>query len=209
MPLWCPWPLPTGWTVTGVAWAGDDRSGVSRDGLACSGPAPFGDGPADVVLVAEEPGVGLGARLAGLPGPDPGPALLDADGGHGAAREGEGRRAPDSTVGGRRPEDRSAYVGEARGRWLYAVAWPAQAGYLLAEDVVLQDLSRLAAAGTGVRRAVPRLRPHPVSRVVTFLIGRWSTDWHGCALMILGGNVTDTLSLPRPPVVEWTGSGGG
>src|SRR6201995_5109541 len=27
IPLWCPWPLPPGWTVTGVGWAGDDRSG--------------------------------------------------------------------------------------------------------------------------------------------------------------------------------------
>jgi len=28
--LWCPWPLLPGWTVTGVGWAGDDRTGVCR-----------------------------------------------------------------------------------------------------------------------------------------------------------------------------------
>ena len=39
--------------------------------LACSGPTPFSDGPADVLLIAEEPGVGLGAHFAGLAGPDP------------------------------------------------------------------------------------------------------------------------------------------
>ncbi len=39
------------------------------------------------------------------------------------------------------PADRSAYAGEARGMWLYAVAWPASAGYLFAEHVVLHDLS--------------------------------------------------------------------
>ena len=39
MPLWCPWPLPTGWTVTGVGWVGDDRSGVRATAVACSGPA--------------------------------------------------------------------------------------------------------------------------------------------------------------------------
>jgi hypothetical protein len=37
-------------------------------------------------------------------------------------------------------EGRSVYVGEALGRWLWAVAWPAEAGYVLAEHLVLQDL---------------------------------------------------------------------
>jgi hypothetical protein len=32
-------------------------------------------------------------------------------------------------------------VSEAKGNWLYAVAWPASAGYFLAEHVVLYDLS--------------------------------------------------------------------
>jgi hypothetical protein len=39
------------------------------------------------------------------------------------------------------PTDRVAYVGEARGMWLYAVAWPADAGYVFWEDIVLRDLS--------------------------------------------------------------------
>lgn len=77
-PLWCPWPLPPGWTLTGVAYAGDDRTGVRATAVACAGPAPLGGGPADLVFVAEEPGVGLGTRLAGLTGPDPGPELVDA-----------------------------------------------------------------------------------------------------------------------------------
>src|SRR5688572_23717920 len=77
-PLWCPWPLPPGWTVTGVAWVGDDRSGVRGSVVACSGPAPLHGGPADLLIVAEEPGVGLGTRLAGIPGPDPGPFVQSA-----------------------------------------------------------------------------------------------------------------------------------
>ncbi len=32
------------------------------------------------------------------------------------------------------------YVGEARAMWLYAIAWPAPAGYLLADGIVLHDL---------------------------------------------------------------------
>ena len=75
MPLWCPWPLPPGWTVTGVAGPATSAPGVRATAVACSGPAPLGGGPADLVFVAEEPGVGLGTRFAGMPGPDPGPQL--------------------------------------------------------------------------------------------------------------------------------------
>src|SRR5207247_6768142 len=80
VPVWCPWPLPAGWMVTGVGWVGDDRVGVRASVLACSGPAPLQGGPADIALIAEEPGVGLGTRFAGIPGPDPGPFLEGAHG---------------------------------------------------------------------------------------------------------------------------------
>jgi hypothetical protein len=143
VPLWCTWPLLPGWTVTGVAWAGDDRAGVRAGAVACSGPGPLGDGPADLVLVAEEPGVGLGTRFAGLPGVDPGSLLATIlgdghTGAHAKVKAG-GHPTPLWSVPGA-PTDRSAYVGEARGMWLYAIAWPASAGYLLAEHVVLHDL---------------------------------------------------------------------
>lgn len=148
VPLWCPWPLPSAWTMTGVGWAGDDHGGVRATAVACSGPAPLGGGPADLVLVAEEPGVGLGARLAGTRGIDPGPGLTDAltEAGPGHAE----RITPAKIMAGghptplwpvKSPTDRSAYAGEARGIWLYAIAWPASAGHLLAEDVVLHDLA--------------------------------------------------------------------
>lgn len=141
VPMWCPWPLPPNWTVTGAGWAGDERTGAGATLVACSGPAPFG-GPADVILIAEEPGVGLGCRFAGITGPDPGPELTSevrslaphakiVAGNHGT---------PLWTV----PSvatDRSVYVGEAKGIWLYAIAFPAAAGYLLAEQVVLHDLT--------------------------------------------------------------------
>ncbi|GAA2521087.1 hypothetical protein GCM10010201_18600 [Pilimelia columellifera subsp. columellifera] len=139
MPLWSLWPLPTGWTVTGVAWVGDERGGVLGTAVACSGPGPLGDGPGDILLVAEEPGLGLGTRFAGIPGPDPGPFLADVmtEAPHAKVKAG-GHPTPLWSVNS--PKDRSAFAGEARGVWLYAVAWPAQAGYLLADDVVLHDL---------------------------------------------------------------------
>jgi hypothetical protein len=127
--------------VTGVGWAGDDRNGTRATALACSGPAPLG-GPADILLVAEEPGVGLGNRYAGLSGPDPGPYLE-------AALETTAAHAKVRVAGwpislwsiGTPVVDRCAYVGEAKGVWLYAIAWPSSAGYLFAEDLVLRDLA--------------------------------------------------------------------
>ena len=71
VPVWMPWPLPVGWLFTGVAYAGDDRSGGRASAVACSGPGPLG-GVGELILVAEELGVGLGARYAGIDGPDPG-----------------------------------------------------------------------------------------------------------------------------------------
>lgn len=147
-PLWCPWPLPPGWTMTGVGWAGDDRTGVRATVVACSGPSPLGGGPADLVFVAEEPGVGLGTRFAGIPGLDPGDLLVARldDPGPGHAGHvppvkitASGHPTPLWSV--KSPTDRVAYAGEARGMWLYAVIWPSSAGCLLAEEVVLHDLA--------------------------------------------------------------------
>ncbi|MBO0777016.1 MAG: hypothetical protein J2P34_11955, partial [Actinobacteria bacterium] len=61
VPVWLPWPLPVGWLVTGFAGAGDDRSGTHACAVALSGPNPVG-GLGEMLMVSEEPGVGLGAR---------------------------------------------------------------------------------------------------------------------------------------------------
>lgn len=76
VPLWLPWLLPAGWLVTGASFAGDERTGGRATVVACSGPAPFG-GVGELLVVAEELGVGLGAAVAGLPGPDPGDGFAD------------------------------------------------------------------------------------------------------------------------------------
>jgi hypothetical protein len=141
LPVWCPWPLVAGWTVTGVGWVGDDRTGARATVLACSGPAPLGGGPADVLLIGEEPGVGLGTRYAGIPGPDPGPFLEGAYGHAPAQAKVRAAGWPTSLWSVKAAEDRCAYVGEAKGVWLYAVAWPGAAGYILAENVSLCDLA--------------------------------------------------------------------
>ncbi len=138
VPLWLPWPLPRGWLVTGVATAGDERTGARATAVVCSGPAPLG-GVAELVLVGEEMGVGLGARFAGLDGPDAG---LMPD------------RAADAKIhaagiptamwalepGPAAAEAPAVYVGEALGCWVWAVLWPGTAGFLLIDDFVLTDL---------------------------------------------------------------------
>jgi hypothetical protein len=135
VPAWLPWPLPVGWVVTGITHAGDDRSGTRATAVACSGPAPLGGG-GDLLLVAEEPGVGLGARFAGLPGPDPG-AVGEAAPAH-AKLHAAGHPTAMWCVSG--PADRAVFVGEALGMWLWAVLWPESAGCLLYEELMLIDL---------------------------------------------------------------------
>ncbi len=134
-PTWLPWPLPTAWAVSGVGRVGD--TSTSGTVLACSGPDPLG-GLGDLVLVAEEPGTGLGARYAGIDAPDPGPQLLSAPAD--AKLTVAGRPTPLWHVAG--PEDREAYVGEASGRWLWLVGWPG-----LATAVVLLEATRLVDPG--------------------------------------------------------------
>jgi len=135
VPVWLPWPLPTGWLVTGLAVAGDERSGVQASALACSGPAPRG-GVGDMVLVAEEPGVGLGARFAGLAGPDPGEDLDHLP----AAAKIHAAGHPTALWSLDGAGERAVYVGEALGRWLWAVLWPDSAASLVQDDLHLVDL---------------------------------------------------------------------
>jgi hypothetical protein len=134
VPAWLPWPLPAGWLVTGFAGAGDDRTGTRACVVALSGPNPVG-GPGEMLLISEEPGVGLGAGLAGLPGPDPG--------------EGFAAGPPHALVGFGHHEfplwhvdapDRAAFAGEVLGNWVWVVLWPDTAGVLLVEALPLRDL---------------------------------------------------------------------
>ena len=134
VPVWLPWPLPVGWLVTGFAKAGDDRTGARACVVAVSGPNPVG-GPGDMLLVAEEPGVGLGARLAGIAGPDPGQDFA-AQPPHASVRYGK-RDFPLWHVDA---PDCAAFAGEAMGNWLWLVLWPATAGVLLVEPLCLRDL---------------------------------------------------------------------
>jgi hypothetical protein len=78
--------------------------------------------------------------MVALGGADPGAALREAvqhTAPHAKVRAG-GHPTPLWAVPA--GPGRSMYVGEARAMWLYAVAWPPPAGYLLADGIVLHDL---------------------------------------------------------------------
>ena len=137
VPLWVPWPLPRGFVIGAVLQAGDDASGVCAAGVAISGPNPLG-GPGDLVLIAEEQGVGLGAGLAGLEGSDPGKAV---EGEPCAGVEVQGRAVPLWFVEG--AVDRAVYVGPWGATWLWAILYPGSAAAMLLEDVALADLRDL------------------------------------------------------------------
>ncbi len=161
VPVWVPWPIPAGWLFSGVAEAGSPKTGPQAVVVACSGPnpAPHPDAPgertAELLLVAEAPGVGLGAYLAGLDDVDPGNSVGQGTP-HARIRTNGHTTALwhlDSAA------DRAVYVGEAGGVWLYLVLWPATAGVLLAESLHLTDVRQ----GTSGRAAVqpPAGAPSP------------------------------------------------
>jgi hypothetical protein len=152
VPVWLPQPMLPGWTVSGLGHAGDERSGGRATVVAISGPSPLG-GPADLLLIAEEPGVGLGCFLAGLPGPDPGIAADDVPD---VKVQAAGHPTPLWATPA--PADRAAFAGEAKALWLWALVWPANASLIFMERVELHDLRNLDPLDVLFGAPTPRLR---------------------------------------------------
>jgi len=138
LPLWLPWPLPLGWLISGLGYAGASRSVARATVLACSGPSPVG-GLGEMLIIAEDPSVGLGSAYAGLAEVDPG-ATFEGTAAHAKVEIGAHPTSLWCLAG---PSDRAVYVGEATGRWLWLVLHPASTGYLLLERLELADLRDL------------------------------------------------------------------
>ncbi len=137
VPVWVPRPLPPGWCVSAIGWAGDERTGARATVVACCGPAPLGGG-AEVAFVAEEPGIGLAARLAGLAA-----AGIAVGDGPGEAKVIAAKHPTPIWALPGESEERIAYAGEAKGVWLSLVFWPQSAHLLLIENMLLADLCDL------------------------------------------------------------------
>ena len=144
-PTYVPWPLSPGWRVTDFAAVG--AGGAGRAVMTCVSGTSELDGPVDVLVVSEEAGTGLGARVAGTRHDDPGDEV-----GKGAPTvkvRVDGQTVPlwPVSVSETRGEwDRSVLAGEAAGRWLWMVLRPASAVLLLRDDWILRDVSGLGPA---------------------------------------------------------------
>jgi len=145
-PTYLPWPLGPGWTVTDFASvAAPERE--PRATMTCVSGTSALDGPVDVIVVSEEPGTGLGARLAGVspsgrvdPGDEVGEGPPTVKVRIGSFEVGLWPVSVSSADG---EWDRSVLAGEAEGRWLWLVLRPASAIMLLRDDWILRDVSGL------------------------------------------------------------------
>jgi hypothetical protein len=163
VPLWLPDPMPLGWQLSGLAAVGDSRSRYRATVTAFRGPAPLG-GLGEWLIVAEEPGIGLGASYAGSGGSTPQDAAGDLVAAKLLVR---GHLSPIWPVL-QTASDRSAYVGEAAGVWLWLIGLPADAGYAVLENLAISDLRhrhvRIAPPAARSRSLRPgRIAPQPAT----------------------------------------------
>jgi hypothetical protein len=146
LPTFVPWPLPPGWAVTDFGVVAAPEREARACFVTCSGPSDQ-DGVVEVSVVSEEPGVGLGARCAGLARTDPGAEVGDGPphakiriDGHPISLWSVLTSEVDVNL------DRSVFAGEAHGRWLWLVLRPASAALLLKDEWTMLDLAELGPA---------------------------------------------------------------
>lgn len=142
-PTFLPWPLSPGWTISDFAVVAGEQPVAT---MTCSSGTSELDGPVDVMVILEEAGVGLGGRCAGIPGYG---QLSEVGDGPPAVHVRIRRQAvplwivSTSRVGAEL--DRTVFVGEAEGRWLWVVLRPASAMLLMRDDWILRDVSGVGA----------------------------------------------------------------
>lgn len=143
MPSFLPWPLAPGWSITDFGCVAEPGRDARAAFVSSAGPSEP-DGVVELTVVSEEPGVGLGARCAGMTRTDPGAEIGEGPphakvrvNGHPIPLWAVSTSATDTTF------DRSVFAGEAQGRWLWLVLRPASAALLLKDEWLLHDLSDL------------------------------------------------------------------
>jgi hypothetical protein len=143
-PTYLPWPMSPGWRVTDFAVVGTGERPARATLTICSGTSEL-DGPVDLVVVAEEAGIGLGARCAGTRHDDPGDEVGQGPPSVKVRVENQVVSLWPVSVSLGGDLDRSVVAGEAQGRWLWIVLRPASAVLLLHDDWILRDVSGLGA----------------------------------------------------------------
>jgi hypothetical protein len=137
-PTLLPWPMGPGWRISDFGVVAGPGGSPTATVACCSGMSEL-DGAVDVLLVSEEPGTGLGARVARLERSYP----RGVGDGPPVARVRLGRATVPlwtiSTSAADGELDRTVLVGEAEGRWLWLVLYPASAVLLLRDDWILRD----------------------------------------------------------------------
>jgi hypothetical protein len=143
MPTFMPWPLSPGWSVTDFGCVASPGRDARATFVTCTGASDL-DGVVEISVVSEEPGVGLGARCAGLTRTDPGSEIGDGPP-HAKVRI-DGHPislwlvlTSDVDVA----FDRSIFAGEAQGRWLWLVLRPASAALMLKDEWILLNVADL------------------------------------------------------------------
>lgn len=142
IPMYLPWPMSPGWTVSDFGYVGSaDHQDEAQATVTTSVGTSDLDGPVEVTVVAEDPGVGLGSRCAGLAFFDPG-AQVGRDA-HSVHVRAGGRSVPMWLVDSEddEPLARCVFAGEADGRWLWLVVRPASAALLLRDEWLLADVT--------------------------------------------------------------------
>jgi Family of unknown function (DUF6758) len=141
LPTYLPWPMSPGWSIADFGCVAADQGPALATVTTTTGASAL-DGEVEVTVVTEEPGVGLGSRVAGAATADPGVAV-----GQGAASirvRVDARPVPMWVLPSSDDDDLlalAAFVGEAGGRWLWLVMRPASAALLLRDDWLLADAS--------------------------------------------------------------------
>lgn len=139
LPTYLPWPLSPGWAVTDFGWVG-----ASSRRTACvtttTGTTDL-DGEVELSLVVEEPGVGLGARCAGVEAIDPGPSMTRGPAAVSVRAEGRPVKLWSVQPEDEQPLERAVFAGESGGRWLWLVVTPAPAALLLRDEWLLADVT--------------------------------------------------------------------
>jgi hypothetical protein len=143
MPTFLPWPLTPGWTVTDFGAVAAPDSECKASFITVTGASDL-DGVVELSVVSEEPGVGLGARCAGVDQTDPGAEIGEGPplakvriAGHPISLWPVHTSDTDATF------DRSVFAGEAHGRWLWLVLRPASAALLLKDEWILMNIADL------------------------------------------------------------------